>query len=153
MTPGRGTAATVDDGRGGTYGSWTRWRRPLYAVGAVGLALGQWHRVSSGKPFVVATGIGVACFWVSLLFLVAPPTGADRADPDVWRRRARRSVQVFGAWTIVAWSWLGAAAWWHSVKPVNLLVPAIPTLLTLAQAWTYRNADRFADVHGQERDR
>lgn len=108
------------------------------------LAVGQWQRITSGEPFAIVTGLGLVGFWASLFLLTRYPPREERTSPAAWRRTSRRSALVFGIWALVAWAWLGAAAVLYSVKPINLLVPAIPTGLALLQLPTYFRADRIA---------
>lgn len=130
-----------------THQLWTRWRRPILIVLAVLLVGNQWERLTSGQPFAVATGIGAAGFWISLLFGPGAPPAEQRNEVDAWRRHGRRAAVVFGCWAVVAWVWLGMAAYLYSVGPINFLVPAVPTLLTVAHLWGCLYPERAAQNH------
>ena len=125
---------------------WERWRRPVLITVAVVLILNQWERLASGRPFVIVTGVGIATFWISLLFTRTIPASEHRAEAEAWRAGARRGLRVFGLWTVVAVGWLVVAAVLYSLRPLNFVVPVIPALLAATQWWKYRNADRLAEV-------
>ena len=125
---------------------WERWRRPVLVFVAIVFIVNQWERFASGQPFVIVTGVGVAAFWISLIFTRSNPEPALRTDGEAWRTNAHRGLLVFGAWTVVALGWLLVAAVLYSVRPLNLVVPALPALLVALQWWKYRNADRLAEL-------
>lgn len=129
-----------------THQTWERWRRPVLVVVAAIFVVNQWDRFSSGEPFVIATGIGVAAFWISVVSVRLLPEHGRRTDPAAWRALARRRLALFGSWTAVALAWLAVTAALFSLRPVNLVVPALPALLLLSAWWTHRSADRFAEV-------
>lgn len=129
-----------------THRLWERWRRPVLILGAVLFVANQWERLVSGHPFTIATGAGVAAFWITVLVVRSAPMRDQRIEPEPWRTLGRRRLIIFGAWTLVAFTWLAVAATLYSVRPVNFLGPAIPALLTATAWWTYSKADRLAEL-------
>ena len=129
-----------------TYQMWERWRRPVLVFVAIVFIANQWERFASGQPFVIVTGVGVAAFWISLLFTRSSPEPKHRTDGEAWRTNAQRGLLVFGLWTVVAVGWFLVAALLYSVRPLNLVVPALPALLVASQWWKYRHADRLAEL-------
>lgn len=148
MRPRRRQTSDVDDrwGPDPTHQLWDRWRRPVLVLGAVLFIGNQWERFASGHPFAIATGAGVAAFWITVLVVRSAPERDRRLEPEPWRTLGRRRLMIFGAWTLVASGWLGVAAALYSVRPVNFLGPAIPALLTATAWWTYSKADRLAEL-------
>jgi hypothetical protein len=117
------------------------------------LALGQWERVTSGEPFVVATGIGLVCFWVTLLWLPIAPEPGRRTDADAWRGHGRRSALLHGFWVMVAIGWLALAAFLYGVRPANFVVPAIPAAFLASSLLQMRRAEKTAALYGRLPDR
>ncbi len=125
---------------------WERWRRPVLVFVAIVFIVNQWERFASGQTFVIVTGVGVAAFWISLIFTRSSPEPTRRTDGEAWRTNAQRGLWVFGLWTVVALSWLVVAASLYSIRPLNFVAPALPALLVALQSWKYRNADRLAEL-------
>ena len=135
---------------GATRPAWHRWRWALAAVGLVLYTVSNWERLTSGKPFVILTAVGVIAFMVSLLWRIpGSPPREQRTDPEAWRTHARAGLLFFGAWFVVACLWLGTAAVLYAVRPANLVVPAIPGSLALISLLTYLDAGakRAARLH------
>ena len=127
--------------------SWERWRRPMAVVLALVFAVTQWDRLSSGEPFAIATGIGVVCFFASMLWRRPTPPPDLRTSADAWRKSARSGVLFFGAWFVVACIWLATAALLYEVQPGNLIVLVIPGALIATNLITLRGAEQVAAVH------
>lgn len=132
-----------------TLQMWTRWRRPILVVVGLLLAVGQWERVASGEPFVVATGIGLVCFWMTLLWLPIAPEEGRRTAADAWRDHGRRAALFHGFWVIVAIVWLTVAAFLYGARPANFVVPAIPAALLALSLLQVRRAEKTAAMYAR----
>ena len=146
-----GTLRFVTDQTGGASKekSWDRWRRPLALVLALVFAATQWDRLSSGEPFAIATGIGVVCFFASMLWRRPTPPPELRTSADAWRERSRAGVLFFGAWFAIACIWLATAALFYEVQPVNLIVPVVPAALVVTNLLTLKGAEKVAATHAR----
>lgn len=118
----------------------------MLLVVAAFFVIARWDRLRSGEPFLVVTGVGVAAFWISVVFVRVVPGGDDRTDADAWRRLARQRMLLLGGWTAASVVWLATAAALYSIRPLNLVAVAIPALMLLSSWWTYRLADRLAET-------
>lgn len=126
---------------------WERWRRPVLIVLAVVFVINQADRLTSGRPFVIATGVGLAAFWISLLASRGAPAPERRTIAAAWRENARRRLLLFGFWTLAATAWLIVAGALYALHPANVVVVAFPALLLVAAWWTYATANRLAELH------
>jgi hypothetical protein len=129
--------------------AWDRWRRPVALTFALVFVVSQWERLSSGEPFTIATGIGVVCFFTSAMWRRPTPPRELRTSADAWRDSAKERSLFFGFWFAVACIWLATAALLYEVRPMNLIVPALPGVFLATSLVSIRGAEKFAALHAR----
>jgi hypothetical protein len=134
-------------GKDPTLQLWERWRRPVLVVVTLIFVAGRWRYFASGELLPILTGVGIAAYFVGVIWMRSAPPPEVRSEPTAWRRHFLTSATFHGTFFGLGCLWLALLAGSQDVPAKALVLPAIPGVLLVITLASLRLVPRIAAQH------